>query len=234
VNKDKYTTLTGLSVSTSDEAAFNAQVRRTKSKLESMLGFTLSPNSLNLYNELGKTTSECECPDVDTSNLIEPDEVNGSYRLFKYNKADKYIFTDPFVTLYSVKLVVVRPIDGNNGITLKTFDSSDVTISVGQNGISKYIENCMSDLCGCQCASCMQIAVDADWLTDECLPEDLLYIWADMITHELDCKKNIKSESIGGHSYTKAETTSPFEDNTNLSILKKYAGPNGSLSKMPV
>ncbi len=231
----KYKKLTGITISQSDEASYLVAIRRTQIQLENLLGFTLDPqNNQNLYNELGKSQNECDCPSVETSNLLEPDEVEGSYRLFDYNANDKYWFIDPFINIYKIKLVVIRPIDGNNGITIKTFKPSDVTIRLGYKGISKYIENCISELCGCSCSDCMQLAVDAEWLNDSCIPEDLLYVWSDMVSYSVDCKNNIKSESIEGHSYTKFDNTDPSESAVNKSIINKYSGPQSSIFRIPV
>lgn len=235
MNLDKYQILTGITVSVEDKPQYEASIRRARIQLEQILGFTLNPRKdSNLYNELGKSLNDCDCPNVETSNLLEPDDVEGSYRVFDYNKLDKFWLVDPFIKIYKIKLVVIRPTDDNNGITLKTFKPSDITIRIGYKGISKYIENCVSELCGCSCADCMQIAIDADWLNDSCIPEDLQYLWADIVSYDNDCKSNIKSESIEGHSYTKFEQSNPMASESAKTILAKYAGPNSSLFRMPV
>ena len=230
---EKYTELTGIAVT--DEALITAQINRTRSMLETMLGYPLcSPkNQQNLYNELGKTQLECACPNVDTDNLNDPDEVESSYRLFRYDSRDKYFHVDPFTTVYKVKLVYVKPGDGDNGITLKTFDDDEIRVNIGREGLSKYIEHCQDCFCSCDCTSCIQLAVDADWVTT--MPKDLLYVWADMVTYYADCKRNIKSESVTTHSYTKFDRTIPEMEPQNLAVIKRYAGPYGSVTKvMPV
>jgi hypothetical protein len=237
VDLDKYTELTGIEVSEADENSIEAQIRRTRSMLETMLGFTLDPakTNTNIYNELGKSQSDCFCPNVNTSNLLDPDEVEGSYRLFRYDKNDAYFATDPFTSLYKVKLVYVAPgPDQEQGITIKTFDDDEIRTQVGRDGIAKYIQHCQTCLCSCECTDCVQLAVDADWLFEDCLPEDLLYVWADMVTYQADCKKDIKSESVTGHSYTKFDKVSPETEPQNLAIIKRYAGPYGTVSVMPV
>lgn len=235
MNISKYQELTGITVDDSDTALVTAQIRRTKTILESMLGYSLDKQkaSENQYEEKGKATVDCifrgSIFDVDDLDLADPDQVVGSYRLFSYNKADQFFSVDPFTKLHAVKLVFVKMGDEPNGITHKTFD--DGKVRVHKDGvITKYIERCKECLCSCACDNCVQLAVDADWLNEDCLPEDLLYIWADMVTYYTDCKKNIKSETLGTHSYTKETVDKPEELPESLAIIKKYAGPNGSVT----
>lgn len=221
----KYTQLTGKTVSTSEEAVLNATIRRTKAMLETLLGFTLNPS--NLYNELGKAQTDCACPEVDTLNLLPADEAEGVYKLFRFNKNDRYYHIDPFKNVYKVKLVYVK----NEGefITLKTLDN--IKPQFGRDGIGKYIEKCLDCECDCDCKNCVQIAVDADWI--DCLPDDLNYLWTDMIDYQIDCNKDLKSSSLNGHSWTKADTRPPEELPHNVLILKRYAGPYGLVAVMP-
>lgn len=222
----KYTKLTGKTVAFSEEAAFNATIRRTKAALETLLGFTLNPS--NLYNELGKAPTGCSCSNVDTSTLSDPDEEQGIYKLFHYNQDDKYFHVDPFKEVYKVKLVYVH--SDNEFVTMKTFDN--VKAQYGRNGIGKYIEKCLECVCDCDCQDCVQLAVDADWI--DCLPDDLMYLWADMIDYQLDCTKDLKSQSVQGHSWTKADARPPEALPQNVLLLKQYAGPYGAVAVMPV
>lgn len=235
MNIAKYTELTGITVDSSDEAKVTAQIRRTKTILESMLGYTLDKKkaSENRYEEKGKGTVDCVfrglITDIDNLELSDPDPVLGSYRLFPYNKSDQYFSVDPYTKLYAVKLVFIKAGDTPNGITHKTFD--DGKVRVHKNGvITKYIERCNDCICTCYCDDCAQLAVDAEWLNEDCLPEDLMYIWADMVTYYSDGKKDIKSETLATHSYTKNNVSKPEELPESIKIIKKYAGPNGSLT----
>lgn len=224
----KYTKLTGKTIAASNEAVFNATVRRTKAMLETLLGFTLKAE--NLYNELGKSRDDCACSNVETSNLLEPDEEQGVYKLFPYNSNDRYFHVDPFKEVYKVKLV--RVVQETNFVTIRTFEN--VKPQFERSGIGKYIENCFDCMCDCDCDGCVQLAVDAEWLNcADCLPDDILYLWADMIDYQMDCKKNIKSESVEGHSWSKDNTKSPEVLPHNILLLKRYAGPYGSISVMP-
>lgn len=230
-----YQTLTGITVSASNTALVTAQIARTRAMLETMLGFTLDSTQVNtnLYNELGKAANECACPSIDTENLTDPDAVVYAYRLYRYNQLDKYFHVDPFSKLNSVKLVYIKPGATPNGITLKTFDTDEIRSQFGRENFAKYIEHCVDCLCECDCSDCVQLAVDANWLWPDDLPVDLQYVWTDMITWYANCKKDIRSESIDTHSYTKFDRSSPELEPQNLAIIKKYAGPYGSVTVMP-
>ena len=230
--------LSGIEVPASNQALVTAQINRTKSMLETMLGFTLGPSgnvTQNIYNELGKSEQDCICPSVDTENLQPADPVIGAYRLFRYNQLDDYFHIDPASRVYAVKLVFIKEGSGNNGITIKTFDNDEVRMQYTNGEWLKYIEHCLDCLCSCECNECVQLAVDADWLWESAsdIPEELLYVWVDMINFYSNPKHDIKSESIDTHSYTR-DITKPEEDSYNLSVIKKYAGPYGSVVQMPV
>lgn len=231
-----YQTLAGITVSSSQIAYVTAQIDRTRSMLETMLGFTLDPSKINtnLYNELGKTVNECACPSVDSDNLQDPDPVVTAYRLYRYNSLDKYFHTDPFTKLNKVKLVYIKPGATPNGVTLKTFDNDEIRSQFGRENFAKYIEHCIGCLCTCDREDCVQLAVDADWGWPDDIPLDLQYIWTDMISWYSDLKKDIKSESIDTHSYTKFDKVAPETEPQNLAVIKKYAGPYGSVVSMPL
>lgn len=228
----KYTELTGLEVS--NETMFNAKSRRVRTQLELLLGFTLDKQKTNenLYNEQGKSQRDCAYPNVNDGDvaLNEPDEVVNAYRLFKFKDTDKYFHVDPFTKLHKVKLVYIR---GDIEITMKTLPN---VREQRERGWAKWIEKCKECFCLCECTGCVQLAVDADWLFEDCLPDDLSYVWADLITDELEGSiKGIKRESITSHSieYTEwqdAGGTGLFLTNTQYATLAKYAGPLGTIT----
>lgn len=223
----KYKDLTGITVDSSDEAAFKASVRRTKARLETLLGFTLNPE--NLYNELGKARLERAYPNVDISNLLPPDEEQGVYKLFDYNADDQYLHVDPFTNIYSVKLVM--PQRDGEFITVRTFDN--VTPVYGRDGIGKFIEKYPYWFEGYRhFDKGLQLAVEADWM--DCYPDDIMYLWADMIGYSLDPNSELKSESVDGHSWSKSDTKRPEEKGLSNALLKRYAGPHGQVAGMPV
>lgn len=233
----EYQTLTGVTVPTAQVAKVTATIARTRSILETMLGFSLSSGQRdkNLYKELGKSSQNCFCPSVDLENLEAPDDVEGAYRLYRFNDLDTYFHIDPAVTIYKVKLVYIKSGSGDNGITVKTFDDDELRINYGMYGLTKYIEHCKDCLCACDCTDCVQLAVDADWMFEGCLPADLKYVWTDMITYYTDeNKSDIRSESIDTHSYTRFDNKPPEQDQQNMAVIKRYAGPFGSVTRMPV
>ncbi|RDH76347.1 hypothetical protein DVS77_21575 [Mycolicibacterium moriokaense] len=80
-------------------------------------------------------------------------------------------------------------------------------------------------LTGCICQDgFVQVAVDAKWAFDD-LPLELAQIWADSIANGLDDKSNVKSESLGSHSYTKFDKGDPFVIYSD--VIAAFAGPNG-------
>jgi hypothetical protein len=246
MNVELYTVLTGRTYATDEHRFIDAQIKRAKRQLESLLGFTLDPDLVNknFYNETGKTLIECSCPNV-TDTLLDPDIVVGAYRLYSYNALDEYLHIDPFYEIFKVKLV---RFDGADGITVKEF--TEFT-PIYKEDWGKYIEVC-DDCCFCtlceDCTDCLQLAVDADWAfpntadstigdssvggTVTAIPDDLLYVWCDLTDYLVGGKENIKSESIGSHSYTKFDKdSSPLDKLENKQVLAKYAGPKGSMAK---
>lgn len=226
----KYTELTGIIVSTSQATRVTAQIKRSQKILESMLGFTLDITKVNTneYIEIGKTKTECPCIEsININNLNPADAVIYAYRLFNYNKNDKYFFIDPATAINKIKLVV-------DGVTVKTLvEFEDYRLDYKQ-GIVKFIEkitNWCSEYFNCEH---VQLAVDANWVWANVanIPDDLNYVWTDMITFYSDSKNNIKSESLGPHSYTKFDNTLLELFKQNLPIIKKYSGPNGSVNRL--
>jgi hypothetical protein len=220
----EYKSITGLTVATADETRVTAQITRVQRILEDILGYTLTAASVNTnqYVEIGKTADECPCPDVDMDTLKAPDAVVKAYRLFNYNRKDKMISIDPNSKVHKVKLV-------KDGVTFKTFETDEYRLHYKHNFI-KYIEEC-DNCCWCSCVYdcyCTQLAIDADWLWTATLPNDLLQVFADMVTYYADLQNNIKSETLGSHSYTKFDKSLPQMESYNWKILQKYIGANGS------
>lgn len=220
---EQYELISGVTVT--NEALYNAAIRRSTAVLENMLGYTLDPTKVdqNLYNEEGKSQDECACSNV--TALSPPDPVVGAYRLFPYDETEEYLHIDPFTEIHAVKLV-------KNNVTIKTFDLADLRIQHAP--VSRYIEVCKNCFCYCSCKDCIQIAVDGDWLwpldgSVNTFPDDLLTVWADFITYDADCKSNVKSESIGAHSYTKFTDKEPWKEAWVRAILLRYAGPWGTI-----
>lgn len=232
MNLERYEQLTGVKIPQSRRAYFEAQIKRVQTKLETLLGYTLE--SLNLYAELGKSQRECVCPDIpQSSSLLPADPVRGIYKVFPYNYKDRFLHIDPFIDVYNVKLV--RVLENRQFVTYKTFET--FTKQYMSHGIGNYVEKCDTCFCDCDCKDCVQLAVDADWIdfTDEDsdIPDDLLYLWCDMIDFYADQTRNIKSESVDGHSWSKGEIVAPEDERQMQLLLRRYAGPFGSVIRMP-
>lgn len=237
MNLEKYKELTGQNVSASQEASVTANIRRTKSMLENMLGYSLKPK--NLYTEKGKVQLEGYLPVKDLTNLLPPDEEVGVYKLFAYNELDKYFHVDPFKNVYKVKLVM--PITDNEFVTVVELDN--VVALKEREGIGRFIERHYEWFTWAWYATWrmswkahtsagLQLAVEADWV--DCYPDDILYLWADMIAHYRNPNAKIKSESVDGHSWSKSDTIAPELETSNVKALSRYAGPYGSVTKNPV
>lgn len=226
---EQYKELTGLAVSSTNEVRVNAAIERTQMILEDMLGYTLDTDLTNdnFYNELGKTQSECPCPltEAQLENLDSPDTITTAYRVFNYNKHDVYLPIDPCTAIHKVKLV-------NGRVTYRTLPVEEYRLHAQRGGIVKYLQQL-----DCYCryvtgCSDLQLAVDADWLWEsfDAIPVDLKHVWVEMVTYYADDKSNIKSETLGPHSYTKFDKTRPEIEEYNLAVIKKYAGAWGSAS----
>lgn len=235
----KYESLTGVTVPDSRVVYMTAQLKRAQTKLEAMLGFTLDPTKVktNIYKELGKTTIETACPDVDTQSLDPADAVIGAYRLYEYNELDRFFQLDPFKEIHKMKLVFLRQGDAPNGITTVTFDDDHVKQQMTNDGFGKYVERTWNRWQGLRCPyGSYMLAVDADWLwdgTDDQVPDDLLYVAADMTDYYSDPKRFLQQEKITSHEYRQFERTAPELQPENVSIIKRYAGPYGSASPQP-
>lgn len=242
MNLEKYKSLTGNDVPASQEAKYNAIIRRTKAKLEAMLGFSLSPK--NLYTEKGKVQFEGYLPmlrTLDENTLLEPDDEEGTIKLFPYNETDRYFHVDPFRNIYSVKLVM--PINDGEFITITELDN--VVAKYGRDNIGRYIERhyewftwewyrtyLYSYISNGDAG--LMLAIDADWL--DCYPDDILYLWCDMIDYNANPNMTLASESVDGHSWsrTKEDQMPPQDKLVNKQLLAQYAGPFGSVTRNPV
>ena len=240
-----YQTLTGKTVPVAEQARVIAQIARVQTRLQTLLGYALTPS--NIYNELGKNDLINPCLDFPQSyqgmQLLPPDKVKGVVKIFPYNPVDKYFATDPFITVHSCKIITMAPSNladddttvlGNSYISIHKFKHPNPTYSIDNNsGIGNYIGRCPEWFLpyGCVCNSCVFVAVDAEWLTD--YPDDIKYLWADMVDYYVEEQYKIRSESVDGHSVS-YNAIDPTQLPTNILTLKSYAGPYGTLfDKVP-
>lgn len=229
MNLAKYEELSGITVDSSDQNFVEATINKVVSKLESMLGYTLDVSEVNdnQYVEIGKTNTDCPCVDsVDVDALLPADAVVYAYRLFPYSKKDRIISIDPCSDVHSVKLV-------KDGVTFLTLEP-DSYRTIVKNGVIKYIELCDSCFTCVTSCDCTQLAVDATWLWADVnnMPSDLLYLFSDMVTYYSNPSKDVKSETLGPHSYTLFSNSAPESLKENVSVLNKYVGPNGSFYRI--
>lgn len=217
----------------SDEE-FKFVLAKVTARLEALLGYSLNPSVF--FTETGRINSGCDCSNIPKSYLLPPDVVRGSYKLFPYNWKDKFLHIDPFIDVYSVKLVKVT---GNRQfVTMQTFKNTRPNFNLGEAG--NFIENCSNqELCSCvtNCKNCVQLAVSADWLdmSDEnkTVPKDLAMLLLEMLEYYANPYRDIKSESVDGHSWSKGDSLPPEKQIHNQLIIKRYSGPFGSITQIP-
>ncbi len=186
---------------------------------ETLTGTTIPTSKEDYYEALiAKTKSQLE-------GLLgySLDTQSGtSKRYFDYHKNDKYIVIDPCESITSIKLI-------EDDETIYELDEEEYREHI-KYGSVKYIEICST--CYTPCYKCVQLEVEAEWLF-ETIPTDLQYLWAEMITYEADPSNNIKSQTLGTHSYTKASTLRPEDKKENKGVLDKYTGGHGSAIHIP-
>lgn len=237
-----YQTLTGKKVATQLIPQYMAWGRRAIRELENKLGWSFdSPTSVNV---LGCTPNGCEC-DIDVSKLKEAPEEQGSFRFFPIDARTPFIHTDPFTKVYAVYLCKVEP----EGINI-TSDDGDVVVMTQiekftprycNSTFGKYIQACeevstCQAICNQDCTNCSALLVDADWVSAGNLPDDLLYLLCDYIDWMANsgvANRNIKSESVDGHSvsYGNWQDSEPYLNPSDVAIIQLYAGPYGMVDR---
>jgi hypothetical protein len=228
----EYIEISGLAVKDSQRAFVTANIKKAQFMIESALGFTLDAEKAaqNLYTETGKAPSDswiCGGSDADLlSPDVEPDEV---YRVFsEAYPLSSATRVDPYTAISKIKLV-----QGSVGV--HTFEADEFATLVGPDGYGRQVD-LNAIFYHPSCHHRLQVAVSAEWLgmEEDGQPDDLLSVWADLVTFLSDKTRNLKSENRGTRSYTKTETRSPLDDPFNRAILAKYAGPRGTAGRLPV
>lgn len=241
----EYQTLTGTTVPDSDATRMKAVIRRAESKLESLLGYSLSRQKS--WTELGKTQYSGLEPfpslpvsDDVIASLSAPDEQTGTIQLFNFDELDTYIKINPAKQVFRAK--VVMPVSDDEFITFYDLDSAAPYLNNAGlvTAIARYStwfrwfwwSSLVLDE-----QSNMLLAVDADYV-DLCNVNrypDIAYLLADMVTYYADSAYSLmgimKSETIDTHSYTRASTgnspdsMAPEGQTSSRRIIEKYAGP---------
>ena len=241
----EYQTLTGITVSDADTARMKAMIRRAETKLESLLGYSLSKQKT--WAELGKVQYRGLVPfpslplaDTTVDSLLPPDEQVGDIQLFNLDTLNMHLRINPAKEVYNAK--VVLPVNEDEFITI--YDLENLTPYINSSGLvvalSRYYAwftwHWWNSLLWSQRANLM-LAVEADYVNvcDANKYSDLAYLLADMVTYYADpnysVMGNIRSESIDSHSYSRASTGSspdsaaPEGQLSAKRIIEKYAGP---------
>lgn len=222
----EYENLTGNDLDESQEDRYHAIVEAAVVQLEELLGWPLVPDSWdNQYIEIGKSKSNLSCPDVD-DDLDPPDEVVNAYRIFTLQVGDPWLAIDPATEIHSVKYI-------RGNVTCKEYELDEYVpkYTNGSPSVIKYL-GIRKLMCDCvRIREPREFAVDADWAYEdaETFPITLKKVLAEMVADEMDPKKDVRSESVVSHSYTKFDHVSVQDK--HIAVLRRYAGPHGLVSR---
>ncbi len=247
----EYQDLTGITVSTADEARVKAAIRKAEVKLGGLLGYSLSKQPT--WTELGKVQYNGLTPfpslpvsEETLNNLIDPDEQTGDIQLFNFDELDKHIRINPAKEVYRAKIVL--PVNRDEFVTIYDLDNATPYLNTASLvvAISRYSNwytwTWWHSLLWADRQNLM-IAVDANYVNvcDANKYPDLAYLLADMVTYYSDpnysIMGNIRSESIDSHSYSRASTgktpdeAAPEGQLSSKRLIEKYAGP-GAFRKL--
>lgn len=247
----EYQTLTGTTVSSTDEPRVKAAIRKAETKLETLLGYSLSKQKT--WTELGKMQYSGLVPfpslpvgDTVLENLTPADDQIGDIQLFNFDELDTHIRINPAQEVYRVKIVL--PVNENEFITI--YDLENAAPYLNAAGLVTAISRYYTWYTWTWYTTLSQVnkhglmlAVDAEFVNvcDASRYPDLAYLLADMVTYYSDpsysVMGNIRSESIDSHSYSRASTgpnpdsAAPEGQGTSRLIIEKYAGP-GAFRKL--
>ncbi len=241
----EYETLTGTTVSDADTARITAAIARAETKLETLLGYSLSKQKK--WTELGKVQYNGLVPfpslpvsDEVIDNLSVEDDQTGDIQLFNFDPLNMHFRINPAKEVYKAKIVL--PVNSNEFITI--YDLDNVTPYLNQAGLvtalSRYsgwfVWTWWNSLLYSDRQNLM-LAVDAKYVNvcDAKTYPDLAWLLADMVSYYSDpaysVMGNIRSESIDSHSYSRAptgvtpESFAPEGQSANKMVIEKYAGP---------
>lgn len=244
MDQSTFTSLTGIPLTPAQQTTFNSVSQMAGQMLEEALGWPVNPADWdNQYIEIGKLPEPESWDfdwdwDINLDDLDPPDAVQGQLRVFRWDEHDRFLFIDPATAIHAVKLI-------KDDVTVCTFDPQHYRTqwTNGPTTFSRYIELRPHSLLtkwllflwaplpevmfGME-HRFVQVAIDADW-GFKSLPLPLQRVWAEQIAYELDLKRDIKSETMLGHSYSKDARVTPVVK--YASTLQKYAGPNSTAVK---
>lgn len=241
----EYQELTGTIVPDADTTRMKAIIRRAETKLEVLLGYSLSKQKK--WTELGKVQYNGQVPfpslpvsDATLNILGTADDTLGDTQLFNFDELNTHLRINPAKEVYSAKIVL--PVNSDEFITI--YDLNNVTPYLNSAGLVVALTR-YSDWFGWTWwgsllwtdRNNLMLAVEAKYVNvcDVNKYPDLAYLLADMITYYSDpnysVMGNIRSESIDSHSYSRASTgkdatsSAPEGQQSAKMIIEKYAGP---------
>lgn len=211
----RYSELTGFAINSANQARIYAAIDRTQSILEDLLGYTLDA-------------------DERSENQLDGVVPTFAYRIFPVRINDRYNHIDPCTEIHTIKVL-------KNGTVEDTL-TSDQWSSKKDRGYIKYFTINQAQVLNVdwypfsRLAVCnddeYEFAVDAEFVfADNAFPNDLMGVWADMISFYSKMKKDIKSETLGSHSYTRFDEKEPEQEDQNVRIIRRYAGPRGHIMR---
>lgn len=242
-----YQQLTGVTIPESQLPQYTAWINRANAILWDKLGWTVPTE--DYITIAGKTKTDCPC-EIDRDNLDPAPQIRGQARVYPVNIKEPNVLTDPFTKVHAVYLCKVEPegrriMSENNSVVI-TKTVENWSPAYFSNALGKYIRKCMGlSACLCSgiegCKDCINVLVDADWVSAENMPDDLLWLIVDYVEWlkgggATNAALNLTSESVTGHSVSYGKgvrdgTFNPYNDPANENILLKYSGPYGSVKR---
>lgn len=238
----EYQNLTGTTVSDADTARMKAIIRRSETRLETLLGYSLTKQKQ--WTERGKVQysdySLFPSLPLGSATLLDADTPTGDIQLFSFDTLDTHLRINPAKEIYKVKLVL--PVSEDEFITVYELDHVTPYLNAAGlvTAVTRYSTwftwGWWNSLLWSDRRNLM-LAVDGDFVNvcDANRYPDLAYLLADMVTYYADpnysVMGNIRSETQDSYSYSRASTGStpdsaaPEGQMTAKRIIEKYAGP---------
>lgn len=247
----EYQTLTGTTVSDADATRMKAIIRRSETKLETLLGYSLSKQKK--WTELGKVQLEGYVPfpslpvsDEVIDDLSPADDETGDTQLFTFDELNKHLRINPAKEVYRAKIVL--PVNADEFITIHTLEgltpylnSAGLVVALTRR-LHWFTWSWWTNLPWHDRKN-LQLAVEADFVDvcDASKYPDLAWLLADMIAYYSDpnysVMGNIRSESIDSHSYSRSSIVATTAKGSSYDdyapegqpsaklVIEKYAGP---------
>lgn len=238
-----YQEYTGVTVPRNLIPQYRAWGRRAIRALESKLGWQFE-STVNI-NVAGVNPGGCNC-DTNRNNLLPAPSQRGTYRVFNFSDKQPFVFVDPFTKIHAVYICRIEPegrfvqSDDNDVVILQQVDKFAPKYFNGTFG--KYIESCeeinsCSASCERGCTECTAILVDADWISNENAPDEVVYMICDYIDWMANggvASRNVESETVDGHSVKyggDSLASEPYQNPSDLAIIQQYVGPYGMANR---